>query len=243
MAPSVIRPRPLAALLALAFTLGSAVVLAQDNSSTTSPSGKAASRRAPAGKGDYTLPDKYPVPVPEARQHIPNTMMDPITPEARNRFVQSSLALSPLSLRDLINLLAYKVQARPGLSFDDVVASMKARANKINFKFVGVNAIWKDVAATTGKPTPRVEIFNFCDASIARELLDYSLEFVVFLPCRIAVVEDANQKIWLVMLDWDVRWVDDLPNPDRISEPLRQGALKLRQGLENIIQAGANGDL
>lgn len=234
-------PRPLTALLALAFTLTftltSGAALAQHGS------GKAPATNTAASKSTYTLPDKYPVPVPTARQHTPNTMLEAITPEARNRFVQSSLGLSPLSLRDWINLLAYKVEAKPGLSYDDVVASMKARANKINFKFVGVNAIWKDVAASTGKPTPRVEIFNFCDANIARELLDYSLEFVIFLPCRIAVVEDAEQKIWLLMLDWDVRWVDDIPNPDRISDPLRQGATKLRQGLEDIIQAGANGDL
>ena len=165
----------------------------------------------------------------------------------RNGYALDSFVLldpgQEVHYRDLINLLAYKVEAKPGLSYDDVVASMKARANKINFKFVGVNAIWKDVAATTGKPTPRVEIFNFCDANIARELLDYSLEFVIFLPCRIAVVEDAHQKIWLVMLDWDVRWVDDLPNPDRIPDSLRQGAIQLRQGLADIIQAGANGDL
>lgn len=236
-----IPPRSLATALALAFTLASGSALAQYGSSA--PATSKSAPQQPAGKGSYTLPDKYPVPVPEARQHTPNTMLDPITPEARNRFVQSSLALSPLSLRDLINLLAYKVEAKPGLSYDDVVASMKARANKINFKFVGVNAIWKDVAATTGKSTPRVEIFNFCDANIARELLDYSLEFVIFLPCRIAVVEDAHQKIWLVMLDWDVRWVDDLPNPDRIPDALRQGAIQLRQGLADIIQAGANGDL
>lgn len=203
-------------------------------------SAPAAAKNPPA---PYVLPDKYPLPAPDAARPGPNTMLDPITPQARTRFVRSSLGLSPLSLRDWINLLAYKAEAKPGLSFDDVVASMKARANKINFKFVGVNAIWKDVAATTGQATPRVEIFNFCDANVARELLDYSLEFVIFLPCRIAVVEDAQRRIWLLMLDWDVTWLDDAPNPERLSDPLRQGAARLRQGLEDIIQAGANGDL
>ena len=84
-----IPPRSLATALALAFTLGSGSALAQYGSGAPLQQ---------TGKGSYTLPDKYPVPVPEARQHTPNTMLDPITPEARNRFVQSSLALSPLSL-------------------------------------------------------------------------------------------------------------------------------------------------
>ena len=94
-----------------------------------------------------------------------------------------------------------------------------------------------------GKPTPRVEVYSFCDAIVARELLDYSLEFVIFLPCRIAVVEDANGRIWLAMLDWDVSWIDTTPNPNRIPESLRQAASRLRQGMEQIIQAGASGAL
>lgn len=188
-------------------------------------------------------PERYQVPVPDVKPFTPNTMMDPITPEARRKFVQSSLALSPLSVRDMINLLAYKVEARPGLSYEDVVSSMKQRANKINFKFVGVNSIYKDIAAISGKPTPKVEIYNFCDAVVARELLDYSLEFVIFLPCRIAVVEDANQKVWLTMLDWDVSWIDTAPNPNKLPDSIYKAADKLRKGIEEIIQAGASGSL
>lgn len=197
-----------------------------------------------AGKpAAYTLPEKYPVPVPAAKPHTPNTVMDPISPEARKKFVQSALALTPLSLRDMINLFTYKVQVKDGLSYEDVVASLKARANKINFKFVGSNAIYKDIEALTSQPSPRVEIFHFCDAQVARELLDYSLEFVVFLPCRIALVEDANKKLWLATLDWDPSWLDTSPNPDKIPDSLYRSAAKLRKGLEEIIQAGANGSL
>ena len=30
-------------------------------------------------------------------------------------------------------------------------------------------------------------------------------EFVVFLPCRIALLEDADKKLWVMTLDWDVQ--------------------------------------
>lgn len=189
------------------------------------------------------IPEKFSAPAPAAKEHRPNTVMDPITAEARTRFIQSLMAGNPLSLRDMINLMTYKVEAKPGLSYDDVVSSMKQRANKLNFKFVGSNAIYKDVSALTGAATPRVEIFNFCDALVARELLDYSLEFAIFLPCRIAAVEDADARIWLLMLDWDVSWLDTSPNPDRMPESLRKSAARLRQGLADIIRAGGNGDL
>jgi uncharacterized protein (DUF302 family) len=224
-------------LLSVAF-LGSNPVSAYESSESG-----ANNKFTKAKSATYRLPDKYPVPVPGPKSFTPNTMMAPISNEARNRFFQSSLALSPFSVRDLVNIVVFKLEAEPGISYDDVVASMKQKANKINFKFVGVNSIYKDVEATTGKPTSRVEVFNFCDAMVARELLDYSLEFVVFLPCRIAVVEDANQKIWLAMLDWDVSWVKDSPNPNRLPEGLIKSASRLRKGLEEIMQAGAKGEI
>jgi uncharacterized protein (DUF302 family) len=171
----------------------------------------------------------------------PNTMMRPITREARDRLMRDTLAQSPLLLRDLINLMAHKVEAQPGLSFDEVVDSMKNRANKLNLKFVGANPLSKEVAAVTGKPTPRVEIFSFCDALLAREMLDYSLEFVIFMPCRIAVLEDAQQKIWLVMMDWNPDWLESTHKP--IPDTLRDSARRLRQTVEDIIQAGASGAL
>ncbi|QLP96420.1 MAG: hypothetical protein HZY79_02010 [Rhodoblastus sp.] len=73
-------------------------------------------------------------------------------------------------------------------------------------------------------------------------LLDHSLEFVIFLPCRIALVEDADKKLWLVMLDWDVRWIDAAPNPNKVPDRLYEAAVKLRAGMEDIIRAGASGE-
>ena len=214
--------QPLKPALALVFALAAAPVLAQSS---------------------YQVPQKLAAPAPAKKQLTANTAMDPITPEARKRFMQSGTALNPLAVRDMVNLLAYKVQAKPGVAYDDVVTSLKQRANKLNFKFVGVNSIYKDVAALTGKPTPKVEVFNFCDAQLAREILDYSLEFVIFFPCRIAVVEDAAGQVWLLMLDWDVSWFDGSPNPNTLPDNVRQSAERIRKSLEEIIQAGANGDL
>lgn len=202
----------------------------------------AAAAGAPAQSRD-PIPDTYSFPAPSKKEHPANTMMEPITPEARTRFIQSMMAGNPLGVRDMINLMTYKVEAKAGLSYEDVVSSMKQKANKLNVKFVGSNPIDKDVAAITGKASPRIEIFSFCDAQVARELLDYSLEFAIFLPCRIAAVEDAGQRIWLLMLDWNVSWLDTSPNPNRMPETLRQSAVRLRQGLIDIMRAGADGEL
>ncbi len=174
---------------------------------------------------------------------VPNTMAESISPEARANFVSSMMAVNPFSLRDMIAMMAVKYPAKEGLSFDDVVEAMKVKANEINFKYVGVNPLWKDVVAITGKAdTPRVEFFSFCDALVARELLDISLEFAIFLPCRIAVVEDAHKKIWVLTLDWDVRWLDTSKNPNKISESLREKAIMVREAIDKIMRAGASGE-
>lgn len=200
----------------------------------------------PAQDARQATPLPFNIQLPPTRppeKAAPNTMRESISPEARANFVTSMMAINPFSMQEMIAMMAVKYPAKEGLSFDDVVEAMKTKANEINFKFVGHNPLWKDIVAITGKTdTPRVEFFSFCDAVIARELLDLSLEFAVFLPCRVAVVEDANKKIWLLTLDWDVRWLDTSKNPNQISDKLREGAIKIREAIDKIMRAGATGE-
>jgi uncharacterized protein (DUF302 family) len=173
----------------------------------------------------------------------PNTVAESISPEARANFVSSMMAVNPFSLREMIAMMAVKYPAKEGLKFDDVVDAMKAKANEINFKFVGHSPLWKDVVAITGKTdTPRVEFFTFCDALVAREILDLSLEFAIFLPCRVAVLEDADKKIWLMTLDWDVRWLDASKNQNQMSASLRDKSIMVRDAIDKIMRAGASGE-
>ncbi len=120
----------------------------------------------------------------------------------------------------------------------------KPKANEINFKFVGHNPLWKDIVAITGKTdTPLVEFFSFCDAVVAREILDMSLEFAAFLPCRVAVAEDGHKKIWLITLDWDMRWLDASKNPNSdFPASLRDKSIPVREAIDKIMRAGASGE-
>lgn len=182
-------------------------------------------------------------PTRPAEEHVPNTVQPSISGEARANAISTMMAVNPFSLRDMISMMAVKYQAKDGLSFDDVVEAMKVKANEINFKYVGVNPLWKDIVAITGnKDTPRVEFYSFCDAVVAREILDYVLEFAIFLPCRIAVVEDANKKIWVMTLDWDVRWLDASKNPNKITAAMRENSIRIRDAIDKIMRAGALGE-
>ncbi len=108
---------------------------------------------------------------------------------------------------------------------------------------VGHNTPWIILREIHDPDSPRHEIFSFCDLITMRMILDYSLEFAAFVPCRIMIVEDANGDIWVMTLDWDVRWLDTSPNPNKISPELRERAIWVRESIEAIMEAAANGDL
>jgi uncharacterized protein (DUF302 family) len=171
-----------------------------------------------------------------------------LTPEEKKRWLQMAMPLMAsmmqMDAREAINHFAVKYQAKPGLSFDEVVQSMMLRANQVNLKFVGTNLMWKDFEAVLGDTgAPRVEVFSFCDIAIGRELLKVIPEMVVFLPCRIAVMEDADRNVWVLMMDWDVTWLDLAGKQAGITPELRRGAMEIRDKMEDVMRAGASGEL
>lgn len=184
------------------------------------------------------------IPSQTRREVPPNTVSDSISLEAKRNLYQSLMMMSPLSLRDMIAIMADKMPVAEDVSFEDAIDSMKLRANEINFKFVGHSPLWKDVAAITGdENTPRVEIFSFCDAVVARKVLDYAPEFIVFIPCRIALLEDGEGKLWVMTLDWDVNWLNLAQNPNSVfDEELRADAIRIRDGIRYIMEGAATGD-
>jgi uncharacterized protein (DUF302 family) len=149
--------------------------------------------------------------------------------------------IQPKDLKSFFSVLTYKVRVIDGLTFDDVVILMRQRANKINLKMVGINPLWKDITAVTGKPTPRVEIYSFCDALLARELMDYSFESIIFMPCRIGIAEDSEGKIWLMMLNWNWDWIESMTKTDPMSTQLEKDMQRMINSLKDVIQAGSTG--
>ena len=131
-----------------------------------------------------------------------------------------------------------KMPLAKGVSMDDAAESMKSRANFLNMKLVAELPLSKQVEATTGKPERRMTIYQFCDAMTAKQMVDFSMDFAAYLPCRIALIEDEKGQAWLVMLDLNVMIKNAQLNPK-----LKELAIEVRDHLGAIIQAGASGDL
>ncbi|MCA1926300.1 MAG: DUF302 domain-containing protein [Thiobacillus sp.] len=184
-------------------------------------------------------------PPPPYRDYQMNRILKP---EEKKRWLQMAMPMMAnmmqMDAREAMNYFATKYKARAGLSFDEVVESMMLRANQVNLKFVCSNLMWKDFQAVLGdNSAPRVEVFSFCDIAVARDLLRLIPEMVVFLPCRIAVMEDADKNIWVLTLDWDVTWLDMAGKQMGITPELRQGAMAIREKLDSVMRAGAAGEL
>jgi len=182
------------------------------------------------------------IPTRPKEDYKKNTMLEPLSATAKMRFMQSIMTTMPFSLRDMINMMVAKKKALPELSFDEVIESLKSKALDLNMRPTGHNTPYKILRQTFDPESPRVEFLSFCDLITMRKILDYSLEMSAFLPCRIGVVEDANKQIWLTTLDFDIRWLDTSPNPNKISDDLRSRAIRVRENIEKIMNAAATGD-
>lgn len=134
----------------------------------------------------------------------------------------------------------YKVAVDHGVSLSEAAESMRLRANALNLQLVAELPMSKQVEAVTGAPQRTIIIFQFCDAVLARDLIEVNLEFAIYMPCRIALIEDAQGRGWLVMMDVNVGQV---AQEKRIPPPLKARIEAVRESLVEVMQAGARGDL
>ena len=133
-----------------------------------------------------------------------------------------------------------KMAVKPGVSLDEAGDSMRLRANALNMKLVAELPLSSQVEAITGKPQRRATIFQFCDALTAKDLIELNIDFAIYMPCRIALIEDAKGQAWLIMMDIDV---DAVAHEKGVPAELKKRIQEVRATLINIMEAGAKGDL
>ena len=130
-----------------------------------------------------------------------------------------------------------KIPLQEDVSMDDAVDSMKLRANALNFKLVAHQPLYKELQAM-GVESKRIEIFQFCDARIAKAMLTHDMDFAAYLPCRITLLEDESGKAWLISMNLDM-FIQSANLPSELMEK----AVKVRDTIQEIMEAGAAGDL
>jgi uncharacterized protein (DUF302 family) len=197
----------------------------------------------PVSAGPVVLPVS-----PAGRGTRPYEMSRIVPEEEKARLMKQMMPMmnmvTRMDVKDVMNLMATKYKAKEGLSFDDVKQSMELRANQLNFKKVGESPMWKDIQAVLGdKDAPRMEVYHYCDIAAGRAVLQYAPESIVYLPCRIAIMEDADKNIWVLTLDWNTAWLDSISGKMGAPDELMMHAKDIRDKMDNIMRAAAEGDL
>lgn len=149
--------------------------------------------------------------------------------------IQANAEKAPMHLD--ISATVVTLPLAPGLSPSDAVQSMKLRANFLNFKLVAEQPLSAQVKAMGRKNVRTLDIYQFCKPDVAYDMVQFNIAYAAYLPCRIALVEDAHGKYYLTML-----------NPKLLLSPNMPPALKKQaddviNGLMQIIKAGAEGAL
>jgi len=145
--------------------------------------------------------------------------------------------ISPQMMQAMVAESMRIERASPDVSFEEIVESMKLRANTLNFKLVADLPLSKQIEAM-GETSNKMQILAFCDALIAKDMVSYNLIFAGYLPCRIAVVQDDQGDNWVVTMNMDMM-LHAVTMPPEIKEK----AVRVRDSIYSIVEAGLNGDL
>ena len=139
--------------------------------------------------------------------------------------------------QQMIDSSIQRFELAEGIGVEDAIESMQLRANMLNFKLVADLPLSEQVKSM-GHEANYMRILAFCDALIAKKMVEYNIIFAGFLPCRIAVLEDSNGKGWIVTMNMDMMLhAVDLP------ADLQPLAKQVRDTIYSIVDAGVNGDL
>ena len=134
--------------------------------------------------------------------------------------------------------MMWAVQVDEGLSAEEVIASMKSLATSRSFLFVGESPFYKQIKAITGEDYRYVNFLSFCDARIGKQMLEYRDQYSGFMPCRIAIVEDKEGRLWLYSMNLDLM----IHGGKALPPELKENALRVRNTILAIMKGAAAGE-
>jgi uncharacterized protein (DUF302 family) len=132
----------------------------------------------------------------------------------------------------------WKKQLSDGVSPEDAAEAMSSVATELNIKAVGILPLSKEVEAKTGKKQRLLTIYQYCNPLTAVKMVEYSDAFSAYLPCRIAMIEDKQGKVWLYSLDMDLMIHGGKTLPD----DLLKEANSVKNVMLKLMEAGATGE-
>lgn len=129
-----------------------------------------------------------------------------------------------------------KMSLSKGVTPSDAAEAMRSKAAELNMKLVGYQNVGEEVS-NRGVKAPLLEIFQFCDPEDAIKMVQFNTIYAAYMPCRIAMVEDSEGRVWLEMLNLDMI-ISAIPLPPE----LQAIAIGVNGTMLDIITAGSTGE-
>ena len=76
--------------------------------------------------------------------------------------------------------------------FDDVIEDIRSAISEYNFRITGEARIGKGIAERDGISFPRASVIHFCNLSYAQKLLELTPKYLLYMPCRISIMESEQ---------------------------------------------------
>ncbi|HEY0269243.1 MAG TPA: DUF302 domain-containing protein [Methyloradius sp.] len=132
----------------------------------------------------------------------------------------------------------YEVAVEPGVSYDDVILSLKTISEGMNFVNPANFPIGEHLKSRGQNPQGVLEVRAFCNLGYGAEIMLDHPEFVVFAPCRIAIYE-RQHKLYLA-IDRPTYDLKSIKNP---TERAQKAAQALEDALIKILDKARKGDI
>ncbi len=140
------------------------------------------------------------------------------------------------------NSAIYELPVNEGVSYQDVIDSLKSLSEGMNFVNPANFPIGEHMKQRGVDPQGVKEVRSFCNLSMGTEIILDHPEFLVFAPCRIAVYEkpDANNKLKLfIAMDRPTYDLKSIKNP---TVRAKKSAQELETILLEIMDKARKGD-
>jgi uncharacterized protein (DUF302 family) len=131
----------------------------------------------------------------------------------------------------------YEVPVEPGVSYEDVIFSLKTVSEGMNFVSPANFPIAEHMKLRGLTPEEPLEVRTYCNLGIGIEILLDHPEFSVFAPCRIAIYKRKGQLY--LGLDRPTFDLKSIKNP---TERAQKSAQELEDVLISMMEKARRGD-
>lgn len=136
----------------------------------------------------------------------------------------------------------YEVAVHDGVSYEDVVDSLKSISEGMNFVNPANFPIGEHMRNRDQNPPGVLEVRAFCNLGMGAEIMLDHPEFIAYAPCRIALYErpvaDNQLQLYLAL----ARPSFDLQSIQNPTERAKKAAVKLEEALIVLMDKASKGD-